>query len=96
MQSPLQVDVCVQIELLEQSLAPTIHGTRDEVVVVLGNVMGVGVAMQAPPHGFVGTVQYSVGVHVEPVGQGPLLPTVQGISGGKVWMLRQRPPQVEV
>ena len=37
-------------------------------------------------------VQYIVGVHVEPVGQGPLLPTVQGISGGNVWVLIQRPP----
>lgn len=52
--------------------------------------------MQAPPHGVAGAVQNIVGVQVEPVGQGPLLPTVQGICGGRVGVLMQRPPQVEV
>lgn len=52
--------------------------------------------MQAPPQGAGAGEQVIVGVHVEPVGQGPLLPTVQGISGGKVCEVRQRPPHVSV
>jgi len=51
------------------------------------------VLIQAPPHGAV-VGQTMVGVHVEPVGQGPLFPIVQGISGGRVCGVKQRPPQV--
>ncbi len=32
-----------------------------------------------------------VGVQIEFVGQGPLLPTVQGIAGGRVVGVKQRP-----
>jgi hypothetical protein len=50
------------------------------------------VAMHWPPHG-VGVIgQTIVGVQVEPVGQGPLLPTVQGITGGNVGVAMHWPP----
>ena len=51
--------------------------------------------MQAPPQGAV-VGQIIVGVHVAPVGHGPLLPTVQGTSGVAVGEVMQRPPQVSV
>lgn len=54
------------------------------------------VAIQAPPQFAGAGEQTIVGVQVEPVGHGPLLPTVQGISGGRVCEVRQRPPQVSV
>ena len=53
------------------------------------------VAMQAPPQAPVGG-QTMVGVHVAPVGQGPLFPTVQGTSGGAVGVAMQAPPQAPV
>lgn len=34
-----------------------------------------------------------MGVQVEPVGQGPLLPIAQGITGGNVCVGRHKPPQ---
>ena len=43
---------------------------------------------QAPPVG-----QIMVGVHIAPVGQGPLLPTVQGITGAVVGVAMHCPPQ---
>lgn len=43
----------------------------------------VGEAMHWPPQGPVAE-QYMVGVQNELVGQGPLFPTVHGITGGKV------------
>jgi len=69
MQRPPQTIVCVQIEPLGQSSAPTTQGFRD-----------VGVAMHRPPHDVGVGGQIIVGVQVEPVGQLPLLPTVQAAS----------------
>ena len=120
----MHCDVWVQIEFVEQSVPPMVHGcvaifpvemqiplqsaevghgvtvgVQDWPVghgpPVVQPTGGVGVAIHAPPQGpEVGDV--IVGVHVEPVGQGALLPTVHGMLGGGVKMLRQRPPQTEV
>jgi hypothetical protein len=85
MQRPPQTIVCVQIEPLGQSFAPTTQGFRD-----------VGVAMHWPPQDVEVGGQNTVGVQVEPVGQGPLLPTVQGITGGITCVAKHKPPHVSV
>jgi len=52
--------------------------------------------MQAPTQEVGLGGQTLVGVQMDAVPQGPLLPKVQGISGGAVGVAMQRPPQVEV
>ncbi len=48
-----------------------------------------------PPHGDrVGVAQTSVGVQISLVAHGwEEAPTVQGVTGGMTWVVRQRPPQ---
>ena len=46
--------------------------------------------MHWPPQGTLG-VEIIVGVHVLPDGQGALFPTVQGITGGRVGVVKHTP-----
>jgi hypothetical protein len=92
MQSPLHVSVCVQNEPLGQESPPTTQVIEGSDVLSPGGGL---VAMQAPPQAPVAG-QVMVGVHVAPVGQGLLSPTVQGTCGGGVTRVKQRPPQVWV
>jgi len=80
-QTPLHTSVGVQKALVgHDEDAPTSQGIAGSLEVLGGGGL---VVMHCPPQGAVlPAVQYSVGVHVEPVGQGPLLPIVQGMTGG--------------
>ena len=92
-QSPLQTCVIEQNEPVGQASPPKMHGCVGKFELLGGGGL---VAMQAPPHDPPPGGQTMVGVHVAPVGQGALLPTVHGTSGGMLWGVKQSPPQVEV
>ena len=94
-QTPVHTSVGVQKALVgHEEDGPTSQGIVGRLELLGGGWL---VAMHCPPQGAVLlAVQYSVGVHVEPVGQGPLLPIVQGMTGGKIWEVRQSPPHDEV
>ena len=94
-QSPLHTCVMEQIAPVGQGSPFRMHGCVGSGGVLAGGGGG-AVAMQAPPHGRPPGGQTMVGVQVAPVGQGALLPTVQGTSGGMLDVIRQSPPQVEV
>ncbi len=94
-QTPMHASVGVQKALVGQEEdGPTSQGIVGRFAVPGGGAL---VVMHCPPQGAVmPAVQYSVGVRVEPVGQGPLLPMVQWMTRGKVWEVRQSPPHDEV
>jgi len=92
MQRPPQTIVGVQKEPVEHWPAPTMQ------VCVGGGgcVVGKEVAMQAPTQAVGAGGQTLVGVQIEAVPQGPLFPSVQGISGGVEGEAMQRPWHVSV